>query len=367
MTSLYIHIPFCKRKCFYCSFAVVVSQEHKSDSYLHCLSREAERYRHAELKTIYIGGGTPSLLREDSLRTMMGMVRSKFDCSHVVEWSIEANPEDIDLKKARLLLDLGFNRISLGVQSFNDRYLKYLGRCHSVQTARQAFDDLRQAGFCDINIDLMYSFPGQTRKEIEEDVSSLIALQSEHVSLYTLTIEKNSKFFVQNLEQQENHKQAEYYEAVVHLLENAGFHQYEISNFSKQGRESQHNLNYWTGGDYIGLGVSAHSHQEGRRSWNVSRFYEYMTRMKNGISPQEGEEKLSREKRLQESLLFGLRMNAGVNVKQLEEKFKCLLPEETKRKIAEFVQGGWLTCENNCLKTTLKGRLVLDELSGYLV
>jgi oxygen-independent coproporphyrinogen-3 oxidase len=197
MSSLYIHIPFCQRKCFYCSFAVAISQEHRFDEYVEALSIEASGHERELITTVYLGGGTPSMLSIKQLERLFCMIRSKFDLSLDCEITVEANPENLDLEKAKFLFGLGVNRVSLGVQTLNEAHLKYLGRVHDTAKALSAFNDLRRAGFNNINVDLMYSFPGQTPAQISRDVATVLSLGSEHVSIYTLTVDENSKFFIQ--------------------------------------------------------------------------------------------------------------------------------------------------------------------------
>lgn len=367
MTSLYIHIPFCRKKCFYCSFVVAVGQDDRMDSYLDCLTQEAERYRDTVIETVYLGGGTPSYLNRDQLQNFLTTLRKQFKFTSQCEWTLEANPEGLDLEKAKLLYDLGVNRVSLGVQSLNDRYLKYLGRCHDAHRAHTAFRTLRQAGFTNINVDLMYSFPGQTDDEIKEDVLSLTSLGSEHLSLYTLTIEENSRFYARRIKLDSSEDQARQYELVVSFLESTEFKQYEISNFAKPGKESRHNLNYWQGGDYIGLGVAAHSHRAGTRFWNVSKTNVYIKKIQDRQSPVEGEEKLSARQRLMELILFGLRMNQGVHIEEAGQKAGCVLDAARRQIIDELIGQGFLFRQVGYLKTGLKGRLVLDEMSSRLI
>lgn len=367
MSSLYIHIPFCQKKCFYCSFVVTVGQDHRMDAYLDCLAQEAEPYQDTLIETVYCGGGTPSYLNQDQLQKFLTTIRKKFKFTSNCEWTLEANPEGLDLRKAKLLYDLGINRVSLGIQSLNDRYLKYLGRCHDARRAVGAFQNLRQAGFQNINLDLMYSFPGQSDCEIKEDVCALTGLGSEHLSLYTLTIEENSRFYTRQVKLDSDENRARQYELVVSFLNSTEFKQYEISNFAKSGKESKHNLNYWQGGDYIGLGVGAHSHQAGIRFWNVSRMNDYMLRIKDNQTPMGGQEKLSPRQRFMEILLLGLRMNRGMNVSKVKDRLSYSLNFETEEKIRELVRGGFLCWDNDYLKATSRGRLVLDEVSSRLI
>ena len=365
--SLYVHIPFCAKKCLFCSFAVTVGQAHRTADYLNALQREAQNQPGQVLKTVYCGGGTPSFLSVGELERLVGFIRDQFIFFDGAEWTIEANPEGMDEAKAAVLKRLGFNRVSLGVQSLNEKYLKYLGRNHNKEKAVAAFGHLRQAGFENINVDLMSSFPGQSTEELAEDVNALAGLGAEHVSVYSLTIEENSRFFVKGVRLDEDQLQKEQYLLIVKLLEEAGYRQYEVSNFAKPGFESQHNMNYWDGGDYVGLGVGAHSHRAGVRSWNVSRFMDYLDRLDHGRSPREEEEHLSTEKRLIESILFGLRKNQGIDLGLLKDRFSAVLDPARENIVEDCVRKGLLIKEGTLLRTSLEGRLVLDEISARLI
>lgn len=367
MSALYIHIPFCQRKCFYCSFAVSVGQESRMDEYVVALGREAEFYRGEQIKTMYLGGGTPSFLPTQQLRDVFSFIKKTFVYPVDCEITVEANPENLDLDKAKILFDLGVNRVSLGVQTFDEKYLKSLGRAHDSFKALSAFNDLRRAGFQNINVDLMYSFPGQTLEEIAQDVKTVLALKSEHVSIYTLTVEPDSKFYVQKVSEQDNELQAQQYELVRSLLVECGMPQYEVSNFSRVGFESRHNINYWQGGNYFGLGMSAHSHSDGRRGWNTERLAEYLKRINLGETPEAGHEILSPEKRLREALVFGLRMNRGVDLPGLQARFGYSFSREVYEKIDRFVNQGLLIMQENCLRVSSQGRLWLDEISVEFV
>jgi oxygen-independent coproporphyrinogen-3 oxidase len=367
MTSLYIHIPFCQKKCFYCSFAVCVARQNKADLYLNNLAHEAKWYKNKEVETLYVGGGTPSLLNIDQIKELIGMIFSTFRCNRDAEFTFEANPEDIDEKKAKVLFELGVNRVSLGVQSFDDATLKFLGRCHTRRKAKSAFEILRGVGFANINLDLIFDLPGQTQKEIRKDIEDLVKLKSEHVSIYALSVEPNSRFCVQRIKERKGKAQAGHYQFVVDFLKAHGLFQYEISNFATPSKESRHNMNYWQGGNYIGLGVAAHSHHEGRRSWNVSRLKEYMARIHDGQSPTESFEELSSVQRFLEAFLFGLRMNQGVSLKEFENKFSCGLDDERQAQVDDFIKAGLLTRQEDTIRTTSAGRLVLDEMSARLI
>lgn len=337
------------------------------DQYVQALTKEAAVYQGQKIKTVYLGGGTPSLLTVSQLHKLFSALRRNFFLVDDCEITIEANPENLDLEKSKALFDLGASRVSLGIQTFNDGYLKSLGRAHDSFKALSAFNDLRRAGFKNINVDLMYSFPNQTLEEIKQDVQTLLGLGSEHVSIYTLTVEANSKFYVQKILEQDNENQALQYQMVTSLLEESGLLQYEVSNFSRKGFESKHNINYWESGNYIGLGMSAHSHHDGRRSWNTDRLAQYLKNVESNQSPRDGEEILSGEKRLREALVFGLRMNRGVELSSLEKQFDCLLPQDVCQQIKVLIEQELLVMQKNHLQATGRGRLLLDEISVKLI
>lgn len=358
--SLYIHIPFCSRKCLFCSFVIAVGQKHARDNYVTALVGEMKNYRAAtRINTLYLGGGTPSMLDENHLGILMEEIRKNFLLEADAEITIEANPESIDVPKARFINSIGFNRVSLGVQSMNDRYLKFLGRGHDADTAIRAYTALREAGFANINLDLMYGFPQETKQELEDDVRAIARQGSEHLSLYTLTVEPNSRFYAAQLKLETEEKLADHYLSTARILDEYGFKQYEVSNFARPGFESAHNINYWTGGAYIGLGVGAHGFLGSRRYWNTSNLQQYLQKADRSQSVIEGYEDLSVGTRDTEKLLFGLRMNKGVPWEQVMVS--------KHKDIQSFIKDGFLVLENGFLKTTGQGRLVLDELSSRLI
>jgi len=358
-TSLYIHIPFCSRKCLFCSFVIAVGQEHRREEYVAALIGQIGETFPTTLKTIYLGGGTPSMLNEDHLEGLMSAIIKKYPLLQGIEITIEANPESIDRAKAKFLKALGFTRISLGVQSLDERYLKFLGRTHDALMAREAYGILREEGFVNVNVDLMYGFPGQTMEELQEDVHAIASLGSEHLSLYNLTIEKNSRFFAAGMELDDGDYQAKQYVFIGRALCERGFEQYEISNFSKPGFKSAHNINYWQGGPYLGLGIGAHGFDGRRRYWNISNLQEYIKKAARKEETVEGFEILSDEQLVMEKVLFGLRMNEGIP--------EAMVPLNRRPLIQAWTKDGFLCSKDGKLKATTKGRLVLDELSARLI
>ncbi|MBF0485837.1 MAG: radical SAM family heme chaperone HemW [Candidatus Omnitrophica bacterium] len=364
--SLYIHIPFCEKKCPFCSFAVAASQMNRCDEYIGALEKEALSFKGTPVMSVYVGGGTPSCLSLAQMERLWAVIAGNFCFSSDCEKTFEANPESMDPEKARLLKSLGINRVSLGLQSMNDERLKYLGRGHNVFKAKEAFKTLRSAGFKNLNVDLMYGFPGQTPEELDADFRKITALGSEHLSIYNLTIEKKSLFYVQK-KSVDNETQGRLYELILRRAHQESFFQYEVSNFSRQGFESRHNLNYWQGGEYIGLGVAAHSHLEGRRRWNVDTLPLYLAAMRDTKSAMAGSEELLPGDKFMETFLFGLRMNSGVDLYALERRMKVKFPEGKSDELGSLIEAGFLEEDGPVVRVTDKGRLVLDEISARLI
>ncbi len=338
----------------------------KAPDYLQCLKAEAGLYARPQVGSVYIGGGTPSTLTVVQIHELFRLVREHFDVTDGCEVTVEVNPEGLEEGRLEAFRECGVNRISLGIQSLQDRYLTYLGRLHDARTACEAYEAVRAAGFSNVSCDLMISFPGQTDDELLRDQSRLIEMGPEHISLYSLTIEPPSRFFAQKVRLPADEIQARHLELTVEAMARAGYRRYEVSNFARTGYDSQHNLNYWNGGDYVGLGMGAHSHLDGERFFNVDRLAEYMRRLKAGENPRAGTERLTKEQRLVEALLLGLRMTVGVDVTKLEKRFGCRLDEERRGRIAAYIKEGFLEREGAVLRATPAGMLVLDEISARL-
>lgn len=360
-------MPFCHRKCFYCSFVVAVGQEKRAEQYLDCMRKEAQEYRDTEIHSLYVGGGTPTVLSSAQLEELFSFIHDTFIISSNTEITVEANPEGLDLEKLRILKQANVNRISLGVQTFDDSYLKYLGRNHDSETAIKTYHRIREFGFTNISLDMMYGFPDQTAQEIQKDVEAFAQLQSDHLSLYSLIIEEDSRFYIKNIQLPETHVQSDHYQDVCQLIEQKGYAQYEVSNFAKKGFESQHNLHYWFAGNYIGLGVGAHSHKDGVRTWNTSSFSEYLKLIRNNQSVCAGREQLTNDQRMLEEFLFGLRMSSGVDLKFIEQKYDLSMSDERKHMLKALVDEELLINGGNSVRTTMKGRLLLDEICARFI
>ncbi len=367
MRSLYIHIPFCFKKCLFCSFAISVGAAHRADEYLAALEKEMLRYKNEKIDTIYFGGGTPNFLGIAQISRVINALKDNFDIADDASVSIELNPEGVSAGYTNDLKRLGFNRVSLGVQTWNDAYLNFLGRAHNSAMAHQAYRYLRDAGFKDINVDLMYGFPGQSRGELEVDLEVLAALGSQHVSIYTLTIEPNSRFHAKAVALDSDEKLADDYVFVTQFLESRGLKQYEVSNFAREGFASRHNLAYWQGKDYIGIGMAAHGLLSGRRYWNEATLPKYIDAVNAQGHAIAGEEFLSAQTRLSEDLIFGLRMNQGVVVNEIERKHGLVLTPVQQRTLQALIDEGFLQKDQQRILSTIKGRLVLDEIAVRLI
>ena len=363
--GLYVHIPFCVKKCPYCSFSVVAGQMHRESEYCEALSRERIPER-ARVRTVYVGGGTPSCLSGDVMARMFADMHRRFNIADGAEITFEMNPESVEPGQSHLLKSLGVNRVSLGVQSLNDNTLKALGRPHSRNDALRAFMVLRDAGFTNINVDMIYGLPGQPRENVFDDLKQILDLGSEHCSLYTLNIEERSLFFARRTEV-DNDAQGELYTGVCGLMESTGVNQYEVSNFARPGYESAHNINYWEGGNYIGLGMAAHSHFAGERSWNADTLPKYLQLINDTGSARVGRETLPSSEKLVETFLFGLRMNRGVDLGRLEQRFGCELSHEKKEALESFIEMELLEEHGDFIRATSRGRLLLDELAARIV
>jgi len=367
MLALYVHIPFCLKKCFYCSFPVVVGKTDKAALYLSFLKREARNFFGQTIGTVYLGGGTPTELRVRDLEDLCAWIRTTFILPKTAEWTVEMNPEGVSDEKLSVLRAFGVNRVSLGAQSFQDSFLRSVGRVHREEDIYRAYRLIRKAGWDNVNVDMMYGLPGQDIGDFQKDLNRLMSLDPDHVSVYALTPEEGSRFYTRGQTLPSTTLQAEQYRYLVVELEHRGWAQYEVSNFARQGKLCVHNRHYWRGGNYLGLGLGAHSHRNGHRYWNTDRWPVYIDRMRRGLSVRGGEEFLNPAQRQTESLVFGLRMNEGVCLRELARRFQRPLREDQIRFLSEAIALGWLSRRGDRVQTTLNGRLVLDGICRRLM
>jgi oxygen-independent coproporphyrinogen-3 oxidase len=334
---IYVHIPFCARICPYCAFYKDLLDRSQTSRFCEALLRELEQYQGAAVSrppgqlgdllyilpsTIYFGGGTPTALSIAQLELLLRGFHERLELSQLVEWTIEANPGSVSARKAALLKEFGVNRISLGVQSWDDELLILLGREHNAQQAEESFRILRDAGFTNVNVDLMFGLPGQTVDQWRATLEKTIALKPEHVSTYCLTYEEDTEFFLRHARgefRQDSDVDAEFFETTMAILEDAGYEHYEISNYARAGFESVHNRAYWLGKDYLGIGPSAVSTIGMQRWQNVCDYRAYINRVLSEESTSVTSENLTREMKRTERIALGLRTRDGISASELKE------------------------------------------------
>ena len=354
--GLYVHIPFCKQKCNYCDFASFAGQENRIDEYLDALLNEASSYVSAQAATtLYVGGGTPSLLSVRQLEKLCRGLETNFGpIAQFAESTFEANPESLTRDKITFLHEVGFNRFSVGLQSFHDEELHVLGRVHSTADFLRVWENLRACGVQNINVDLIAGVPGQRLDDFLTGLDKLISLRPEHVSVYGLQIEEGTAFFERGIicDQLLMRNMLEQTRA---RLQAAGYHHYEISNFARPGYESQHNTNYWKYREYVGLGSAAASFVAGVRRQNTPQVQEYIRRIKAGESPVVFSEKLTGQAREGEKLLVGLRQLDGVEITPRQAQF-------FGREIEKHIQSGLLVRAGKKVKLSEEGLFLANEV-----
>lgn len=315
MLGVYVHIPFCERKCNYCAFSSFVEKTEKIDEYIGFLSKEIENFAKNNKKsvdTIYIGGGTPSLLSESQIEKIVGLLKENFALTENCEITVECNPNSLTKEKLLKYKSLGINRLSIGVQSLDDDQLSFIGRLHSSKEAIEKIKLSKEIGFENISVDLLIGLNGATAERFLVQLQMLIYLDIKHISTYMLQIEDNTP--LKKMVESEtvilptDEESVEIYEKTAEFLNKNGFYRYEVSNFAKKGYESKHNFKYWTGEDYIGFGLSAHSYMDGRRWSNANNFKGYY----QGEKPLD--EVLSNGQKIEEHIMLGLRCKNGIDI-----------------------------------------------------
>ena len=368
---IYVHIPFCARICPYCAFYKDLLDRSQTSRFCEALLRELElnesRHRTGDRRsllrpsTIYFGGGTPTALSIWQLELLLRGFHERLELSQLVEWTIEANPGSVSARKAALLKKIGVNRISLGVQSWDDELLKLLGREHNAQQAEESFRILRDAGFTNVNVDLMFGLPGQTVDQWRATLEKTIVLEPEHVSTYCLTYEEDTEFFLRHARgefRQDPDADADFFEMTMAILEDAGYRQYEISNYARPGFESVHNRAYWLGDDYLGIGPSAVSTIGMQRWKNVCDYRAYIDRVLSDQSTRESSEDLTPEMKRMERIALGLRTRDGIPVSQLEH---------FAQQANEFIALGLLGETNGNFVLTRKGKALANSVAEAFV
>lgn len=366
MAGLYLHIPFCASRCIYCGFYSTVGLGMRQ-RYVDALCREMTMRPSADpITTIYLGGGTPSQLSTEQLEQLFLYIYKVYDASGAVEVTMECNPDDVTPQLAEAIGRLPVNRVSMGVQTFDNDRLRFLRRRHRAEQVEEAVGRLRRAGIDNISIDLIYGFPGETLDNWNDDLTCAIALQVEHLSAYALTYEEHTPLFAMKergeIGEIDEELSLQMYEMLIGRLTEAGFEHYEISNFAKPGRRSRHNSSYWQEVAYVGLGAAAHSFDLAHRQWNVADLQQYVEAIEHGVRPCEGET-IDEDTRYNDRITVALRTREGLDLGTLTERHRryCL------REAAPLLSDGLLEMEGERLRLTHRGLFVSDMVMSSLM
>ena len=368
--GLYVHIPFCSRRCPYCAFAVLTGRKEYYRRYVDAVCKEIEFHGHlggrGPLDTVFFGGGTPSILEPDLLERILDTAARVLDLAPTAEITIEANPDTADRARFGGFRRIGFNRLSLGVQSFVDETLERLGRSHGGAEAERAYRVAREAGFDNVSLDLIFSTPGTSLGHWGHSLDKAVDLDPEHISTYALSIEPDTPFARLRrrgrLPLVDEDEDARAYEWTMERLIGSGYEHYEISNFARPGRRSRHNWGYWTGGEYLGVGMSAHSFVGGIRSWNHRGLDRYLEAVEAGGQARHGQEEIGADTAARERIWMGLRTDAGISVKAGEKSSL-----EGQARFGELLEAGYLEMDVGVLRLTRRGFPLADALGLELV
>ncbi|AKG53405.1 nucleoside 5-triphosphatase RdgB [Dehalogenimonas sp. WBC-2] len=366
--SAYFHLPFCRRRCHYCSFYSTAGRESQIPAYVDAVIKEVELTCRTDsvLETIYFGGGTPSLFASSEIEKMISAVSKCYFISDNAEITLEANPGTFDKEYLRLLHRTGVNRLSLGIQSLDDAELRLLGRNHSASDALRSITYAKNAGFQNISLDFIYGVPYRALDRWNRMLDVIIGLGTEHLSLYGLTVEDGTSLDnaikTGKVPAPDPDMAAAEYELAVKKLAASGYRQYEISNWARPGAESRHNLAYWQRKEYIGLGAAAHSFIDGQRLANPDNLDEYMTALNQGKLPNQSIETIDQNLALSETLFLGLRLCDGVSLDDIGRKFGIDLQNRFVQEIAELSALQLIKVEDRYLKLTDSGRLLSNEV-----
>ena len=372
MAGLYIHVPFCKQPCYYCDFHFSTNRSLQAEI-CQAISDEMilqKDYLTGEpLETIYFGGGTPSILKEKELELVFDSIKNNFSILEDAEITVEANPDDLSLEKIKALTRLSVNRLSIGVQSFDNTILKFLNRSHNATQAEEAIKKVRDAGFHNINVDLMYAIPGRDSESLSRDLEKFLALQPEHISAYSLTVEEKTVFgkwsSTNKFKAAPEEENAFQFELIMDTLSRAGYDQYEISNYARPSFISQHNSNYWRQKKYLGVGPSAHSFDGQSRQANVSNNHTYLNSIRKQTVPAT-KEWLTREDHINEYLMTSLRTVWGCDLQYLLTQYQYNLLEQQATSINNCVDKHFMLVEGNKIILTRSGKMQADKISSDL-
>ena len=361
--SIYIHIPFCNSKCYYCDFVSFPGQLNRVEDYINSLIIELSLYKkelkNYRIKTIFIGGGTPSTIDSKYIYRILDYIYKNFNTYKDMEISIELNPGTLELDKLNIYKEAGINRVSMGLQTLNNDILNKLGRIHNDKDFFHSYDMLKQVGFDNINVDLIFGLPDQTVSDGMKDIETLVELGVKHISYYSLIIEPGTlmdQWYQQNeLNLLDEDDERKLYHDVRNYLKEKGYDHYEISNFSLKGYECKHNMVYWKIKPYLGVGLSSHSYINGKRFWNTHNLKDYIDKLYDSILPIEEEETISKEIEMAEFCIFGLRLMKGIDKGEFRNRFNLNLSENYKNTIDKHKRTGLLFEDDHNISLTDKG------------
>lgn len=368
--SIYVHIPFCKQKCLYCDFLSAPASIQDQEVYIKALVREIEKeapkYKNYIVDTIFFGGGTPSLLDPKQVSLLMKTLKGNYRVEKNAEITIECNPATADLEKLSYFRKKGINRISIGLQTADNKQLKCLGRIHSFEEFLDTYENARTAGFENINVDIMQAIPGQDIESCMDTVVKVVELGPEHISAYSLIVEEETPFFAMDLELPTEEEEREMYYATRRYLKNQGYGQYEISNYAKEGYACKHNIAYWTGKDYAGFGIGAASYVKGVRFTNISDREMYV---KNLLEDKTVDEirsevhKLTKEEQMEEFMFLGLRMIRGVSEEDFKKRFGVTLKSKYEKVLEQHMKDYLISYQDKRYALTPRG----IDVSNYVM
>lgn len=373
MAGIYIHIPFCKTRCIYCDFYSTTHSELK-ERYIHALCRELEirrQYLQGEpIETIYFGGGTPSQLSGEDFQQVFDTIEKTYGMKQVQEITLEANPDDLTPQYVQTLAKLPFNRISMGLQTFDEATLRLLNRRHTAAQAITAIERCREAGFRNISIDLIYGLPGETAERWEHDLTQAIALNPEHISAYHLIYEEGTPIYKMlqqhRVSEVDEESSVYFFSSLIDRLTTAGYEHYEISNFCRPGYHSRHNTSYWQGIPYLGCGPSAHSFNRREREWNIASLNKYLQGIESGERAYETEI-LDTTTRYNECIITSIRTSQGLSLTKLKEEFGTELWQYCLNMAAHSIKNGMLEERGDNLRLTRKGIFISDSIMSDLL
>ena len=370
MLGLYIHIPFCVTKCKYCDFNSFKIDLNEKIKYLNYLGEEMKLYKeeikNREIDSVFVGGGTPSILNENEINILFEKIKENFNIKSNAEITMECNPGTLTLNKLKVMKKSGVNRLSIGLQAVQNHHLKYIGRIHTFEEFEKNYHDAKQMGFDNINIDLMYALPNQSREDWMESLEKVVKLNPTHISAYSLILEENTELFKMYERDEFNlldeNTDIEMYEYTIDSLKSHGYNQYEISNYAKDNFECKHNVLYWKCEEYVGIGASASGYFNGIRYNNICELDNYEKMILEGEKPIEWEEKLSIKDEIEESIFLGLRMNEGIQISDFKEKYNFDFEKEYRNEIEKLSKMELIEIDNNLMKLTQKGREISNSV-----